>query len=76
MTPETGERATAASVARYVYDLGDWDNSGWIVPHGVSGVRGSGNDLSQRAEWLAGELVPMLYSQQAINENTREAFNM
>ena len=76
MTPETGERAAAASVARYVYDLGDWDNSGWVVPHGVSGVRGSGNDLGQRDAWLAGELLPMLYSEQAINKNTSEVFTI
>jgi penicillin amidase len=76
MTPETGERAAAASVARYVYDLGDWDNSGWVVPHGVSGVRGSGNDLGQRDAWLAGELLPMLYSEQAVNKNTSEVFTI
>lgn len=68
--PETGERAAAASVARYVYDLADWDRSGWVVPHGVSGVRGSGHDLDQRAAWLAGELVPMAYSAACVEEHS------
>ena len=68
--PETGERAAAASVARYVYDLADWDNSAWVVPHGVSGVRGSGHDLDQRRAWLAGELVPMPYSAARVAEMT------
>ncbi|WP_419945629.1 penicillin acylase family protein [Candidatus Poriferisodalis sp.] len=64
--PETGERAIHGSVARYAFDLGDWDRSGWVVPHGVSGVRGSGHDLDQRQAWLDCELVPMAYSTDAV----------
>lgn len=64
--PETGERAIHGSVARYAFDLDDWDNSGWVVPHGVSGVRGSGHDLDQRQAWLGCELIPMAYSAQAV----------
>lgn len=64
--PETGERAIHGSVARYAFDLGEWDNSGWVVPHGVSGVRGSGHDLDQRQAWLGCELIPMAYSAQAV----------
>jgi penicillin amidase len=64
--PVSGDRMAAGSVARYVFDLSDWDRSGWVVPHGVSGVRGSGHDLDQRAPWLAGELVPMVYSPGAV----------
>ncbi len=72
MFPETGERAAAASVARYVFDLADWDNSGWVVPHGVSGVPGSGHDLDQRAQWLAGALIPMSFSRAAVAAATVE----
>ena len=64
--PETGERAIHGSVARYAFDLDDWDNSGWVVPHGVSGVRGSGHDLDQRQACLDCELIPMAYSAQAV----------
>ena len=64
--PETGERAVHGSVARYAFDLGNWDNSGWVVPHGVSGVRNSGHDLDQRGAWLACELLPMAYSTEAV----------
>jgi hypothetical protein len=46
------------------------------VPHGVSGVRGSGNDLGQRAAWLAGELVPMLYSDKAVDAGISEVFTI
>ena len=64
--PETGERAIHGSVARYAFDLGDWDNSGWVVPHGVSGVRNSDHDLDQRQAWLDCELLPMAYNPQAV----------
>ncbi len=64
--PETGERAIHGSVARYAFDLGDWDSSGWVVPHGVSGVRNSGHDLDQRQAWLDCELIPMAYSPQSV----------
>jgi len=64
--PHAGDRSASASVARYAFDLADWDASGWVVPHGVSGVRGSGHDLDQRAAWLACELLPMAYSPSAV----------
>ncbi|MFT7647448.1 MAG: penicillin amidase [Candidatus Poriferisodalaceae bacterium] len=74
--PETGERAAASSVARYVFDVGDWDASGWIVPHGVSGVRGSGHDLDQRQGWLDGTVVPMVWSPEAIVAHAAETFSI
>ncbi len=66
VNPSTGARAATSSVARYAFDLADWDRSGWVVPHGVSGVRGSGHDLDQRPAWLAGQLLPMVYSPGAV----------
>ena len=66
--PERGERAHAASVARYAFDLADWDNSGWVVPHGVSGVRGTGHDMDQRQLWLDCDLLPMAFSDEAVKE--------
>ncbi|MEE3140567.1 MAG: penicillin acylase family protein, partial [Actinomycetota bacterium] len=74
--PETGERAVAASVARYVFDLADWDSSGWIVPHGVSGVRGSGHDLDQRTKWLDCDLVPMTFTKASVVSATQEQFEL
>lgn len=64
--PSVGLGAAASSVARYCFDPGDWDASGWVVPHGVSGVPGSGHDHDQRATWLEGALLPMAYSPDAV----------
>ena len=66
VAPIHGLRCYLSSCARYVFDVADWDRSGWSVPHGVSGVRGSGHDLDQRDAWAAVELVPMAYSEAAV----------
>jgi penicillin G amidase len=45
---------TGASVARYVFDVGDWDNCGWVVVP------------DQLEEWHQARLVPMYYDWTAI----------
>jgi penicillin amidase len=76
VAPVSGDKAVFASVGRYVFDLADWDASGWVVPHGVSGVRGGGHDLDQRKAWLAGNLLPMAYSAQAVAGVAVETFTV
>ena len=45
---------TSASMARYVFDTANWDNSRWVVPLGASGHPGSphllrsGRDMGKR----------------------------
>ena len=50
-----------ASVARYVFDPAEWDNSRWIVPLGASGHPGSPHYSDQSSIWAGLRLVPMLY---------------
>jgi len=50
------------SVARYVFDLADWDRSKWIVPLGSSGDPAARHGCDQQAFWAAGELISMRYS--------------
>jgi len=52
---------TVTSVARYVFDLGDWDRSGWVVPLGVSGHPGSPHYADQVGPWSEVRLLPMRY---------------
>ena len=61
-----GYGVTSASVARYVFDLADWDRSRWIVPTGASGDPDSAHFADQRPRWAAGELIPMLFTRDAI----------
>lgn len=62
--------ASNAQVARYVFDVGDWDRSGWVVPHGVSGDSRSPHHLDQLEDWAAMRLRPMRYSASAVDAGT------
>lgn len=53
---------SGTSVARYIYDLSDWDNSRWIVPLGASGHPASPHFADQAETWSRVEFLPMTYS--------------
>ena len=57
---------SSTSLARYVFDLADWDNSRWIVPLGASGHPGSAHYADQTPIWAQVDLIPMTYSWAAI----------
>lgn len=57
--PGFGLRATTVSVARYAFDLADWERSGWAVPHGVSGEPASPHFADQLLAWAELRLLPM-----------------
>jgi penicillin amidase len=57
-------QVTGASVARYVFDVGAWDQSLWVVPGGTA-ERGP-TALTQLEAWAAGTLLPMWYSEDAL----------
>jgi penicillin amidase len=59
--PAAGFELSLTSVARYVFDLGDWERSAWIVPLGASGHPGSRHYADQSADWAAVRLRPMRY---------------
>jgi penicillin amidase len=56
----TGLAASYGAVARYVFDVGAWQNSRWVVFHGVSGQPDSPHYMDQHAAWARCETVPML----------------
>ena len=57
-----GFTLTNTSVARYCFDLDDWDRSGWVVPFGASGHPDSPHYADQVDTWREVRLLPMLYS--------------
>lgn len=69
-TAPPSPRASNAQVARYVFDVGDWDRSVWIVPHGVSGDPRSPHHLDQLAAWASMGTRPMRYSAAAVDAAT------
>ena len=54
-----GPRAQYGALARYMFDVGDWENSRWGVFLGTSGHPGSPHYASQHAAWARCAMVPM-----------------
>jgi penicillin G amidase len=63
-------RSVTSPVARYVFDLADWDRSGWIVPHGVHGNPTDPHHGDQLDRWAGLALAPMRYSRAAVDAAT------
>jgi penicillin G amidase len=57
----SGLPAAYGAVARYVFDVGNWDNCAWVVFHGASGHPASPHYADQHPAWASTEMVPMLY---------------
>jgi penicillin G amidase len=58
---ESGTAAVYGAVARYVFDVGNWDNSAWIVVGGASGDPASPHYADQHEPWSRCALIPMHY---------------
>lgn len=61
LLPSAGPRAAYGALARYVFDVGAWENSRWTVFHGASGHPGSPHYADQHAAWAEARLTPMRY---------------
>ena len=60
-TAGAGYAVTNTSVARYVFDLADWERSAWVVPLGASGDPLSPHYADQVEAWSEVRLLPMRY---------------
>ena len=69
-------RSVTSPVARYVFDLADWDASGWIVPHGVHGDPSHPHHADQLDRWAAVELAPMRFSRGAVDAATASTIDL
>jgi penicillin amidase len=67
--PRVGTHPAYASIARYVFDVGNWEACRWIVFHGSAGNPQDTHYDDQSAMWCRGELVPMHYSWEAVARN-------
>jgi penicillin amidase len=61
-----GYTVGSSSVARFVFDLSDWQRSAWVVPLGASGQPGSPHYADQAGSWADTQLYPMLYEWEQI----------
>jgi penicillin amidase len=62
LLPTSGTAATYGALARYAFDVGDWDNSLWAVFHGASGRPGSPHYADQNPAWSVCRMAPMRYT--------------
>ena len=58
--PGLADDCWRGSVARYVWDLADRDNSGWAVPLGASGDPRDSHHHDQLALWAEARLAPIV----------------
>jgi penicillin amidase len=72
-TPTAGLGVKAGSVARYAWDVGDWDRSGWVVPLGAAGAPPSPHAGDQQEAWAAGRLFPAPYTRAAVEASAAAA---
>ncbi len=52
---------------RAVWDVGNWDAGGITIPQGESGRPGSGHYTDEAADWIAGRLLALPYSNAAVD---------
>jgi len=56
----------ASQSFRAVWDVGNWDAGGIIIPQGESGEPGSGHYTDEATAWIAGRLWPLPFSDAAV----------
>jgi penicillin G amidase len=74
--PADGLATVGGSVARYAFDVADWDRSGWVVPLGADGEPGAPHFRDQQEAWRTGRLVPALYSRPAVQAAAEEVIRL
>jgi len=74
--PVEGLRTASGSVARYAFDVADWDSSGWVVPLGAAGEPGSPHAYDQQEAWRIGHLLPAPYSRRAVEAAAEERYSL
>jgi len=61
---------------RAVWDVGNWDGGGMVIPQGESGQPGSSHYRDGAAPWLAGTLVPLPFSERAVTAAAKETLEL
>ena len=70
--PTVSFAAQWGSVARYAFDLDDWDRSGWVIPLGISGEPQSPHFADQQEAWREGRLLTAPYTRAAVEASAEE----
>ncbi len=74
-SPHVQAPANAQSF-RAVWDVGNWEAGGMVIPQGESGEPGSAHYRDAAATWLAGTLVPLPFDDAAVDAAARGSLYM
>jgi penicillin amidase len=61
---------------RAVWDVGNWDAGGIVIPSGESGEPGSTRYADQSSTWIAQRLVPMPFTDAAVRAATKSTLTL
>ncbi len=61
---------------RAVWDVGNWDAGGMVIPSGESGEPGSGHYTDLSAAWMHERLVPFPFSDAAVRSSARATLTL
>ncbi len=61
---------------RAVWDVGNWDGGGIVLPSGESGEPGSGHYDDLASAWIRGAMVPLPFSQHAVNRAAADTLTL
>lgn len=61
---------------RAVWDVGNWDSGGIVIPSGESGRPGSEHYTDLSATWIAQQLVPLPFSERAVDAAARHRLTL
>jgi penicillin G amidase len=70
------QKASGAQSFRAVWDIGNWDEGGIVIPSGESGRPGSAHYKDLSATWVAQTLVPLPFSRAAVDAAARHRLEL
>lgn len=70
------QTATHSQSFRAVWDVGNWDAGGMVIPSGESGEPGSGHYTDLSPTWIAQKLVPLPFSDAAVRAAARQTLTL
>ena len=61
---------------RAVWDVGNWDAGGIVIPSGESGEPASGHYTDQSSAWIAGRLIGLPFTDAAVRAATQQSLTL
>jgi penicillin amidase len=70
------QTSTHSQSFRAVWDVGNWDAGGMVIPSGESGEPASGHYMDLSPMWIRQQLVPLPFSDAAVRAAARATLTL